>query len=42
MNAENGLSDISPSQFGAISEQYPDSVKNLQQQVRVMGQFGLN
>ena len=30
--ANNYLSDISPSQFWAASEQYPDLVKHLQQQ----------
>ena len=38
----NCLLSISPSQFWAISEQYPDLIKHLQQQVRLMGQFGLN
>ena len=43
MNLANGcLSNISPSQFWAISEQHPDLVKHLQQQVRIMGQFSLN
>ena len=36
------LSNIYPSQFRAISEQYPDLVKHLQQQVSLMGQFGPN
>ena len=43
MNLANScLSNISPSQFWAISEQYPDLVKHLQQHVRLMSQFGLN
>ena len=37
--AKSCLSDISPSQFWVISEPYPDLVKNLQEQVRLMGQF---
>ena len=43
MNLANScLSDISPSQFFGISEQYPDLVKHLQQQLRSTGQFGLD
>ena len=43
MNLENSrLSNISPSQFWAISEQYADLVKHLQQQVRLIRQFGFN
>ena len=43
MNLANScLSNISPSQFWAVSEQYHDLVKHLQQRVRLMRQFGLN
>ena len=40
--ANSCLSNISPSLFWAISEQYPELVKCLQQQVGLMGQFSLN
>ena len=44
MNLANScLPDISPLQFWTISEQYPDLIKHLKQQVGLKwGQFGLN
>ena len=43
MNLANSyFSNISPLQFWTISEQYPDLVKHLQKQVKLMGQFSVN
>ena len=39
--ANSCISNISPSQFWATSEQYPDLVKHLQQQVRLTGNLVL-
>ena len=36
------LNNVSPNQFWAISQSYPDIVKHLHQQVRLWGSFGLN
>ena len=40
--ARNCLATVSPWQFWSISELCPDLVKDLHQQVRLMGNFGLN